>query len=195
MSDFQLVISVAGDVQSFCQSRKWRFCFIGGIAVHRWGEPRFTQDVDLTLLTGFGSEAAFIDAFLTQFPARTRSARQFALDHRVLLATSPRGVDIDVALGAYPFEEDAIRRASPWLANDTTTLITCSAEDLIIQKVFAARDRDWGDVEGVLARQHGTLDLARIRRELPPLLELKEDPESFGKFEQLASSVNRRLTP
>jgi hypothetical protein len=50
------VLAAAGEVQSFCQQHGWRFCFIGGVAVQRWGEPRLTQDVDLTLLTGFGKE-------------------------------------------------------------------------------------------------------------------------------------------
>ncbi len=26
----------------------WRFCFIGGVAQQRWGEPRLTEDVVLT---------------------------------------------------------------------------------------------------------------------------------------------------
>ncbi len=55
------VLAAAVEVQDFCQQRKWRFCFIGGGAVQRWGEPRLTQDVDLTLLTGFGDEEMFTD--------------------------------------------------------------------------------------------------------------------------------------
>lgn len=50
------VLAAAGEVQSYCRGRGWRFCFIGGVALQRWGEPRLTQDVDLTLLTGFGDE-------------------------------------------------------------------------------------------------------------------------------------------
>ena len=48
------VIQAAAEVQAFCEELGWRFCFIGGLAVLRWGEPRETVDVDLTLLTGFG---------------------------------------------------------------------------------------------------------------------------------------------
>ena len=51
------VLAAAGDVQLFCLERHWQFCFIGGVAVQRWGEPRLTQDVDLTVLTGVGNEA------------------------------------------------------------------------------------------------------------------------------------------
>ena len=31
------------------------FCFIGGTAYQRWGEPRQTSDVDATLMVEFGS--------------------------------------------------------------------------------------------------------------------------------------------
>ncbi len=66
------VLAAAAEVEAFCRRNNWQFCFIGGIAVQRWGTPRFTQDVDLTLFTGFGAEAEFVDAFLGQFPGRLR---------------------------------------------------------------------------------------------------------------------------
>jgi hypothetical protein len=46
---------------------------------------------------------------------------------------------------------------------------TCSAEDLIVYKAFADRPRDWIDVEGVLLRQQGRLDLELVFAELTPL--------------------------
>jgi hypothetical protein len=51
------IFAAALEVQAFCRAQGWQFCFIGAIAVQRWGEPRLTQDVDLTILTGFGGEA------------------------------------------------------------------------------------------------------------------------------------------
>ncbi|HTW94663.1 MAG TPA: nucleotidyl transferase AbiEii/AbiGii toxin family protein, partial [Tepidisphaeraceae bacterium] len=153
------VLSAAAEVQAFCEGQRWRFCFIGGIAVQRWGAPRFTQDVDLTLLTGYGGEEQFVDPLLRQFSGRLRDARKFALDHRVLLVRSSSGIEIDLALGALPFEEACVSRATPWQAADRITLTTCGAEDLIIHKVFSSRQRDWSDVETILARQWGRLDL------------------------------------
>jgi hypothetical protein len=193
MPELQGVMAAAAEVQLFCQNQRWRFCFIGGIAVQRWGMPRFTQDVDVTVIAGLGSEANFIDMLLGYFAPRLRDARQFALDHRVVLARTASGVDLDVALGAFPFEEASIERASLWTLNDRISLTTCSAEDLIIIKVFASRDRDWADVESILTRQHGRLDLLRIRKELPPLLELKDDAEAFAKLERMVVTVNDRL--
>lgn len=52
------LIRTAADVQAFCDARRWRFCFVGGPALQRRGEPRETVDVDVTLLTGFGGEAS-----------------------------------------------------------------------------------------------------------------------------------------
>ena len=43
MIDLPRVLAAAGEIQSFCLQQCWRFCFIGGVAVQRWGEPRFTQ--------------------------------------------------------------------------------------------------------------------------------------------------------
>ena len=187
------VLAAAGDVQRFCLERNWQFCFIGGVAVQRWGEPRLTQDVDLTVLTGLGNEERFIDALIGAFASRQRDAREFALRHRVLLIRTGSGVDIDVAFGALPFEERSVRRASPWVWTADTSLITCSAEDLVVHKVFAGRDLDWGDVDRILTRQHGKLDLVQIGEELRPLLELKGEPEAFVRLEQKIGAIDRRL--
>ena len=187
------VLATAVEVHRLCERRGWKFCFIGGIAVQRWGNPRFTVDVDLTLLTGYGSEERFVDAMLEDLEPRRADARQFAVLHRVLLARSKKGVDVDVALGALPFEERSVARASVWSLEGGTELRTCSAEDLIVHKVFAGRDRDWDDVRGVLARKHGKLDWTIIRDELPPLLELKEAPEAMQRLDKVAAEVAGRL--
>jgi hypothetical protein len=181
-------------VQSLLRERGWRFCFIGGVAIQRWGNPRFTTDIDLTLLTGFGAEESFVDPLLRSLPPRRPDAREFALRHRVLLARTPEGIDVDIAFGALPFEERTIARASAWEIRAGVTLTTCSAEDLLTHKVFAGRGVDWGDAEQVLVRQHGKLNLAQVRAELGPLLELKGQPEAMTRLDELIAQVNRRLS-
>lgn len=83
--------------------------------------------------------------------------------------------------------------ASAWTWTPDDSLITCSAEDLIVHKAFAGRDLDWSDVERILTRQYGKLNLAQIRAELTPLLELKDEPEAMAKLEQKIETVDRRL--
>lgn len=47
------VIKAAAELQAICKSEGWRFCFIGGLAVLRWGEPRETVEADLILLSAW----------------------------------------------------------------------------------------------------------------------------------------------
>lgn len=178
------VLATAVELQRFFEARQWPFCLIGGVAVQRWGEPRVTQDVDVTLLTGFGGEEPFVDALLAHYQPRRPDARAFALQRRVLLLQTTEGVGVDVALGALPFEERAVARSSLGELLPGIWLRTCSAEDFVVMKAFASRDRDWLDLQGVLIR-HGTkLDWPLILQELRPLVELKEAPEIIDQLER-----------
>ncbi|MEI8192200.1 MAG: hypothetical protein WCI75_21040, partial [candidate division NC10 bacterium] len=64
------IFAAALGVQEFCRARGFGFCFIGGLALQRWGEPRLTQDVDLTVISGFGREPEYADQFLSAFAPR-----------------------------------------------------------------------------------------------------------------------------
>ncbi len=173
----------------------WRYCFIGGIANYRWGTPRLTNDLDLTLLTGFGEEAKYVDVLLQEFTSRIPDAAQFAATNRVLLLRTPDGFGIDVALGAMPFEERSIERASMFEYLPGATLRTCSAEDLIVHKAFAARPQDWVDIEGVIFKQRGALHWAQIRTELTELAALKEEPELLDQLERIADRAVSVIGP
>lgn len=190
------VFDAAIEVQAFLLARRWPFCFIGGVAVQRWGEQRATDDVDLTLLTGFSGEEVFVDELLTHFPGRRTDERAEALRSRVVFLVAPNGVNADVALGALPFEADAVDRSSDWELSPGKRLRTCSAEDLLVHKCFANRDRDWTDVDGILIRQWGKLDMKRVRRELRPLAELKESPDILPRLDKLLARLGQsRVLP
>ncbi|MDB6124808.1 MAG: hypothetical protein JWQ71_3801 [Pedosphaera sp.] len=188
-----LVFAAALELQSFFQQQNWKFCIIGGLALQRWGEPRLTLDVDVTLLTGFGEEEKFIDPLLARFRGRRPDARDFALTYRVLLLEGQNEVGLDVAMGALPFEEGTIHRASSFQVGPGQSLLTCSAEDLIVHKCFAGRDRDWADVETVLVKQHRHLDFKLIWTELSPLLELKQEPDTARRLQALITKVEDNL--
>lgn len=78
------VLEAAIELQELCQREGWSFCVIGGLAVMRWGNPRTTVDVDVTLLTGFGNEGQFIDSLLERFAPRYENCREFALANRIV---------------------------------------------------------------------------------------------------------------
>ena len=173
------------ELQLFIQQRCWPFCFIGGLSVIRWGEARMTQDIDLSVFSGFGSEESFVDALLDSFASRIPDAKKFALNNRVLLLAASNGVAVDVSLGGLPFEEQMAKRASPYEFAHDCSLITCSAEDLIIIKAFAERPQDWIDVEGIIMRHGPKLDAPYILGQLTPLCDIKEAPEIIPRLQDL----------
>ena len=135
---------------------------IGGVAVQRWGEPRQTRDVDLTLLTGLGGEEAFVDPLLEHYAARFPDARRFALDRRVLLVETAAGIPLDISLGGLPYEAAVVERSTPFEVEPRVSLTICSAEDLVTLKAFAGRPQDWLDIEGIIVRQGAALNHAQV---------------------------------
>lgn len=173
-------------VQRRLEQRGWRFCFIGGVANFRWGTPRLTNDLDLTLLTGFGRESSFATALLAEYESRVPDGLGFALEHRVLLLRTADGFGLDIALGAMPFEERTIERSSVAEIVPGAPLRTCSATDLVVHKSFAGRPQDWVDVEGVILKQRGALDWPQLWADLTELAALKGEPELLTTLESIA---------
>ncbi|MCW5576342.1 MAG: hypothetical protein KIT13_09635 [Burkholderiales bacterium] len=178
------LLAAAADLQTFLQKARQRFCFIGGLALQRWGEPRFTRDVDLSLLCPYGNEDTMAGLLLDGFRPRIPDARAFAIEHRVLLLESRNGVPLDIALAAIPFEERCIGRASGFDFGGML-LLTCGAEDLIVMKAFAGRDRDWADIESVVIRQSPQLDWNLILAEITPLSELRDADSILPRLKRL----------
>ncbi len=176
---------IAMELDTLLHNLKWQYCFIGGIALQRWGQPRLTNDIDITILTGFGNEAKYVDKLLNHYKGRIPEAREFAINNRVLLLISKEGIPIDIALGGIAFEEKIISRTSRYEFLPDLSLLTCSAEDLIILKSFADRPRDWADVETIIIRQQGNLDWEYIFQQLQPLSQIKESSEIIEHLKQL----------
>ena len=96
------------------------------------------------------------------FEARRPDAEAFALANRVLLLKTRDGVEIDVALAAFPFE---------------------------IEAIVAARTHDLSDMESIVRRQGARLDVERVRRWGREFAELKEDPDLLRPFEIVFRAV------
>ena len=178
------LLEAAAEIQHFLRNAGEKFCFIGGIALQRWGEPRFTRDVDLTVLCPYGAEAAPVERLISAFSPRIPDAQAFAQQNRVVLLQSASGIPLDIALGAIPFEERCVARATEFDLGGVR-LLTCSAEDLVVLKAFAARDRDWADIESIAARQARQLDWTLIFKEFAPLAELREGSQATTRLNVL----------
>jgi hypothetical protein len=178
------LLEAAAEIQYFLRHAGEKFCFIGGVALQRWGEPRFTRDVDLTVLCPYGAEAGPVERLISAFSPRIPDAQTFAQQNRVVLLQSASGIPLDIALGAIPFEERCVARATEFDMGGAR-LLTCSAEDLLVLKAFAARDRDWADIESIAARQSRQLDWPLIFKEFAPLAELREGSQATTRLNVL----------
>lgn len=170
----------ASEVSGFMMEKNWRHCLIGGLAVQRWGEPRTTLDVDFTLLTGWGEELRFAKSILANFPSRIKDPEDFASQYRVLLIKASNGKDIDICMGALPFEEEMMNRAILISLGEIRAIPCCTAEDLFIMKMIAGRPRDIVDAESIIARQP-LLDKSHILKNLKSLCEINESTETLEK--------------
>ncbi|MCP4169698.1 MAG: nucleotidyl transferase AbiEii/AbiGii toxin family protein [Fuerstiella sp.] len=182
------ILKAAVDVNQAFNSLGYPYCIIGGLALQRWGEPRMTVDIDVTVLSGFGKESVVVQQLLQRFPGRMEDVVSFAEQNRIALLKTQDGIGLDVSLGALPFEERLMERASDWTIPEYGAVRTCSAEDLVILKSFAARPQDWIDVASVITRNTATLDRKLILAELTPLAELKEDLGILSQLNALFSA-------
>lgn len=191
MNDVDLadLISAAARLQASWKAIGFHFCFIGGLAVQHWGEPRQTNDVNATIWTQFGNERPVIRLLMEQLKGRIENADQFALVNRVLLVQEASGVDVDVSLAAFPYERELIDRAQEQSFRGVG-LVICEPSDLVILKAFANRPRDWQDIRGILIRSATLLDWKLIESELGVLAELKEEPEILIKLQTLRTEIS-----
>ncbi len=135
------------------------------------------------MLTDFGDEPEVLQELLSRYPSRVADPEQFAAHARLALIVLPGNVNADVSFAAFPFEREAIARSSVWQLVPALRLRTCSAEDLVIYKLVAARPGDIQDVISIVGRQGRKLDAARIRHWGTQFAELKEDPDLLRPFE------------
>jgi len=183
--------SAIRELHEFLTSHGIAYALIGGVAVQLWGEPRYTQDIDLTVVLDMSRERELVHAITTHFEPRISDADTFALDNRVILVRSGSGCPIDISLGLPGYEEEVISRAvSVDFGPGAEGIKVCTAEDLIIMKLVAARPRDMDDAEGIVIRQQGQLDADYIRARLAGFAELLEMPDFTERFEHLVRVVD-----
>jgi len=138
---------------------------IGGQAVLVHGQPRLTQDIDVTLGVEpdrLGSVLEICkDLDLDPLPEEVES---FVTETFVLPALHPgTRIRVDFVFSTTPYERQAIQRAVP-IRIGGSEVPFATAEDLILHKLFAGRPRDLEDVLGVIRRQTENLDWMYLDR-------------------------------
>ena len=159
---------------------------IGGIAVVSRGVPRHTDDVDATIwapdldLDGLCRELA-----ARELAFRIQNGLAFAQQYQILLLVhEPSMIEIDLSLAWLPFEEQALKRAPRERLRGVVVPVAC-AEDLVIYKALAWRERDRSDIARLMALHRDDVDVERVLTVVAPLLEAMELPERARELERL----------
>lgn len=175
-------------VIDFLEERGIPYMVIGGIANSIWGRSRATHDVDFKISIDMPL-AEFRKMVLEHFPARPTNLPAHQLSPHVIHIWALPKVAADLLVSVFDYERQAIDRAVEIPIEADLTRV-CTAEDLIIHKAIAGRGTDWQDIEGVLFRQQGKLDLKYIREWLIEFAEALENPEMLQRFEKLYAEAS-----
>lgn len=171
-------------VIAFLEAHNLRYAIIGGIALAQWGVVRATYDADIKVLVPDYDYASVRAALRAAFP---EPARQELPQNPLIVAVLVDDVIVDLLLALPGYEELIIERALSRDLGGWTARI-CSAEDLIIQKVVAGRDKDWLDVEALLVEQRGQLDMFYIEDWIVQFVEVLESPQMLARYRDMAKA-------
>ena len=185
MKKVNKLFEAAWELHQFFNEHGYGYAIIGGFALQYWGEPRFTQDIDITVLPSSDDEKAIIKLLTDKFNSRLSDPIEFATKNRIVLIKTSNGIPADISLGIYGYEDGVIKRAVDIEFETGKKLKLCSAEDLIIHKAVAGRPRDIEDIESIILRQQEKLDVKLIRKWLKEFVELIHEIPVEENFERV----------
>ncbi len=171
-------------VDSFLKALDVPYVIIDGIANAVRGEPRATHDADLKVLVKGMTIAQFRTLTESRFKPYRRPWLGKAESALVIAIEVVPDMIVDLLVAVLPYEEQAIQHAE-LIELEGLLLPVCTAEDLIIHKAIANRAKDWQDIEGILLRQRGKLNVSYVSDWLAQFAEALEKPELLTRFDEL----------
>jgi hypothetical protein len=156
----------------------------GAQAALLYGSARLTADVDVTVALGEHRTEDLVERLRVHgFTLRVANPT-FVNATRVLPVVHDRtGLPADIVLAGPGIEELFLERARLRDLGGLEVPVAC-AEDIVVMKVLAGREKDRGDVQAILAAQAPTLDVALIRSTLTLLEQALDQRDLLPAFEE-----------
>jgi len=177
----------AAELQKVLQKAGITFCFIGGVALQRWGEVRHTNDVDLTIFCELGDEGHVFEVLDSYLKSRVEDPNEVFRLGRMYLGQSPNGKQVDISIGFTPYERRIMDRSAEMDYGLDVPLRICSALDLTVMKTVAGRLRDWADIERIIQRSGDAMDWDLVFTELLPLLSMAHREENLARLKKMVA--------
>jgi len=159
-----------------------QYALIGGLGVALRGPIRTTRDVDLLLDVPQLKLPPLLESLQQQgFQLDLRACiAQWNADHLIEIRYGP--IRLDWVKAVIPVFQRILQRAR-WETIQGRQVRVADAEGLLLLKLISLRLRDEEDIRGILAANHGALDLDWVRSEWAKLAAL--DTDRADKFEEL----------
>ena len=147
------------DAVTMLEARGIQSALIGGLAVSLRGQPRMTADVDLVVLATVDEALRLVrELDSTSFAPLFSGVEEVVASAFILpLRHRHTGIRVDLAIGMSGFEQQAVRRATPFTIGGTRIAVV-SIEDLLVMKALAGRPQDDQDIRGLVAAQRDVID-------------------------------------
>lgn len=165
----------------------YRYAVIGGMALSQWGLVRATYDIDIKVLVPDLDYKKIRGLLKSAFP---QAARQKAPENPFIVPVLINDVIVDFLLALPGYEEMIIDRAIR-RDMDGWKIWICSAEDLIIQKLVAGREKDFQDVQSILVVQHGKLDYEYIEAWLLKFVDALDNEKIIKSYHSILEKANK----
>ena len=169
-----------------------RYMVIGGQAVLFHGEPRLTNDIDITVAAGLEQLDSVLQVAAGSNLEPLVNPQEFTPKTMVLPCLHREsGIRVDFILSFSPYENEAIERAvEVEVGNSMVRFAT--AEDLIVHKVLAGRARDLEDVRSIILK-NPEADQPLITRALASLQELLDQGTTLtDRFDDIVRSLDHK---
>lgn len=184
MSDFRDVL--VGLAEVFARERI-DYMVIGGLAVSLWGTQRSTMDVDVTVVTDPRDLTRLLESLRPQIKEIAPDAAALAAETGIIRFRHRSGIPVDLGASEHPYVISAVARAVTVDVQGVQVKF-CTAEDLILHKVLADRDRDREDVKGILQRQGAAIDRQYLDPLVKQVAEAVHRPEIEIRYHALLSA-------
>lgn len=139
------------------------FAFGGAISQEYCGTPRGSWDIDANLFVPESRAWDVLQALVGLIDSIHLGRAIAAAERDGQVRLDWDGIGIDLYFSYDPFH-DSCRSRVRQVAFDGESVDVLSAEDLVVLKVLADRERDWVDIEDIMDCQGDAFDVAYVRR-------------------------------
>lgn len=165
-----------------------KYIILGGIAVSIYGEPRLTADIDVNIIFDKNKISEFLKhakkyGFYPVFPDTENIAKETGVIPMNFIKGKTTG-NCDIIIAENQLEYTGIKRGRLKKTGSIKVRLI-SPEDLIIHKIASSRARDAEDINGILIRQKGRLDIKYIQHWLKKIDKANKSSRTYKSFKDL----------